>query len=178
MTNLTKCFCLLHTDDECFYVGLGHQGLGARKGQNFAPNNYQPFQCCPTKTEKTTKVPKMAARRIAHDKTDKQEPKPSAQFKFAEETSKCKKEEPQPVKVTYKKTQTTKQDDKKKSQTYSTSSTFTPVTTASKSTTTQTKGSKPSVDVKGNKKKASAKSDKLIVNNGMFDNIVKNYMFW
>lgn len=176
MTNLTKCFCLLHTDDECFYVGLGHQGLGARKGLNFASNNYQPFQCCPTKVQKSTKVPKMAARRIGYDKSDKQEPKPSSTFKFAEETKKSKKEEQQPVKVTYKKTQTTKTDDKKKTKTQP-QPTFTPVTTASKSTT-QTKGSKPSVDVKGNKKKAPAKDGKVNANNGMFDNIVKKYMFW
>lgn len=179
MTNLTKCFCLLHTDDECFYVGLGHQGLGARKGQNFAPNNYQPFQCCPTKVQKTMKVPKMSARRIGYDKSEtKPEQKPSSTFKFAEETKKSKKiEEPQPVKVTYKKSQqhTTKsqQDDRKPQ-------TFTPVTTASKSNkpVTQTKGTKPNVDIKGNKKRAPAKEAKLNVNNGMFDDIVKKYMFW
>lgn len=191
MTNLTKCFCLLHTDDECFYVGLGHQGLGARKGQNFAPNNYQPFQCCPTKVQKTTKVPKMSARRIGYDKSDtnKQEQKPSSTFKFADEPKKSSKkssksedeELQQPVKVSYKKTQSTKSqsDDKKQ--------TFTPVTSASKATkpstttttSTQTKSSKPSVDIKGNKKRAPANKDaKLNVNNGMFDDIVKKYMFW
>lgn len=171
---------MLHTDDECFYVGLGHQGLGARKGVNFATNNYQPFQCCPTKVQKSTKVPKMAARRIGYDKSEntKQEQKPSTPFKFAEEkeTKKSKKEEQQPVKVTYKKTQTTKSDDRKKPQSQTTTS-FTPVTTASKSAT-QTKSSKPSVDIKGNKKRAPGKEGKINVDNGMFDDIVKKYMFW
>lgn len=191
MTNLTKCFCLLHTDDECFYVGLGHQGLGARKGQNFAPNNYQPFQCCPTKIQKTTKVPKMSARRIGYDKSDtKQEQKPSNTFKFAEETKKSlsKKsksdddddddDEPQqPLKVSYKKTHINTKSNNDRP----TSQTFTPVTSASKSTkpaNTQNKGTKPSVDIKGNKKRAPAKDGKLNVNNGMFDDIVKKYMFW
>uniref|UniRef100_A0A034VTQ3 Centromere protein J n=1 Tax=Bactrocera dorsalis TaxID=27457 RepID=A0A034VTQ3_BACDO len=57
-------------DDECFYVGLGHDGGSARRGSNFAPNAYKPFQCCPTKLEKSTKVPKMTAQRIGHGDGD------------------------------------------------------------------------------------------------------------
>ncbi|XP_065366815.1 uncharacterized protein hlk isoform X9 [Calliphora vicina] len=53
-------------NDECFYVGLGHEGRSAKRGNNFAPDNYKPFQCCPTKLEKSTKVPKMTAQRIGH----------------------------------------------------------------------------------------------------------------
>ncbi|XP_054090924.1 uncharacterized protein LOC105221368 isoform X17 [Zeugodacus cucurbitae] len=57
-------------NDECFYVGLGHDGGSARRGNNFAPNAYKPFQCCPTKLEKSTKVPKMTAQRIGHGDDD------------------------------------------------------------------------------------------------------------
>ncbi|XP_029408066.2 uncharacterized protein LOC105230607 isoform X13 [Bactrocera dorsalis] len=57
-------------NDECFYVGLGHDGGSARRGSNFAPNAYKPFQCCPTKLEKSTKVPKMTAQRIGHGDGD------------------------------------------------------------------------------------------------------------
>lgn len=60
----------MHTDDECFYVGLGHDGSAARRGNNYAPNAYKPFQCCPTKLEKSTKVPKMSAQRIGHSDSD------------------------------------------------------------------------------------------------------------
>ncbi|XP_034650070.1 uncharacterized protein LOC117889742 isoform X14 [Drosophila subobscura] len=58
------------TDDECFYVGLGHDGQSAKRGNNFVPNDYKPFQCCPTKLEKSTKVPKMTAQRIGHSDGD------------------------------------------------------------------------------------------------------------
>ncbi|XP_016991613.1 putative leucine-rich repeat-containing protein DDB_G0290503 isoform X19 [Drosophila rhopaloa] len=57
-------------DDECFYVGLGHDGHSAKRGNNFVPNDYKPFQCCPTKLEKSTKVPKMTAQRIGHSEGD------------------------------------------------------------------------------------------------------------
>ncbi|XP_026842391.1 protein PFC0760c isoform X10 [Drosophila persimilis] len=57
-------------DDECFYVGLGHDGHSAKRGNNFVPNDYKPFQCCPTKLEKSTKVPKMTAQRIGHSDGD------------------------------------------------------------------------------------------------------------
>lgn len=60
----------MYTDDECFFVGLGHKGgqaaQAARKSNLFATNDYRPFQCCPTKLERTTKVPKMTAQRLAH----------------------------------------------------------------------------------------------------------------
>lgn len=61
-------FLYVIADDECFYVGLGHQGQSARKGNNFVPDNYRPFQCCPSKVEKSTRVPKMSARKIGHNK--------------------------------------------------------------------------------------------------------------
>ncbi|XP_017003835.1 uncharacterized protein hlk isoform X9 [Drosophila takahashii] len=57
-------------NDECFYVGLGHDGHSAKRGNNFVPNDYKPFQCCPTKLEKSTKVPKMTAQRIGHSEGD------------------------------------------------------------------------------------------------------------
>ncbi|XP_020815476.1 uncharacterized protein LOC110189667 isoform X6 [Drosophila serrata] len=57
-------------DDECFYVGLGHDGHSAKRGNNYVPNDYKPFQCCPTKLEKSTKVPKMTAQRIGHSEGD------------------------------------------------------------------------------------------------------------
>ncbi|XP_034650071.1 uncharacterized protein LOC117889742 isoform X15 [Drosophila subobscura] len=57
-------------NDECFYVGLGHDGQSAKRGNNFVPNDYKPFQCCPTKLEKSTKVPKMTAQRIGHSDGD------------------------------------------------------------------------------------------------------------
>lgn len=69
--NLTKCFCMLYiyiTDDECFYVGMAHPAQSARKGNNYVPNDYRPFQCCPTKVERTTRVPKMSAQKLAHKK--------------------------------------------------------------------------------------------------------------
>lgn len=59
-------FLFVCTDDECFYVGLGHDGGSARRGNNA----YKPFQCCPTKLEKPTKVPKMTAQRIGHGDSD------------------------------------------------------------------------------------------------------------
>ena len=64
----------MYTDDECFFVGLGHsqssQAQAARKSKNFPSNDYRPFQCCPTKLEKATKVPKMTAQRLAHKDDD------------------------------------------------------------------------------------------------------------
>lgn len=56
------------TDDECFYVGLGHKGQSSRKGNNYVPNDYRPFQCCPKKVERSTRVPKMSAQKIGHKK--------------------------------------------------------------------------------------------------------------
>lgn len=58
----------MYTDDECFFVGLGHRGQSetARKSNFLGSNEYRPFQCCPTKLERATKVPKMTAQRLAH----------------------------------------------------------------------------------------------------------------
>lgn len=77
-------FVCYYTDDECFYVGLGHTGRSARKGNNYVPNQYRPFQCCPTKLERSTKVPKMTAQRIGHQKTDSR----GGNFQFSTPTSK------------------------------------------------------------------------------------------
>jgi len=90
LNNLTKCFCLFaYTDDECFYVGLGHDGHSAKRGNNFVPNDYKPFQCCPTKLEKSTKVPKMTAQRIGHSEGDQgKRPIGGGNFQFAGSASK------------------------------------------------------------------------------------------
>lgn len=78
--NLTKCFCV-YTDDECFYVGLGHQGGASAKKGGYVPNEYRPFQCCPTKLERSTKVPKMTAQKIGHAKTNTKDD--GGNFKFS-----------------------------------------------------------------------------------------------
>lgn len=46
--------CLLTAGDGCFYVGLG--------GKNTLPkqSSYEPYQCCPTKVARGTKVAKMS----------------------------------------------------------------------------------------------------------------------
>nr|XP_016940787.1 uncharacterized protein LOC108017976 isoform X13 [Drosophila suzukii] len=76
-------------DDECFYVGLGHDGHSAKRGNNFVPNDYKPFQCCPTKLEKSTKVPKMTAQRIGHSEGDQgKRPIGGGNFQFAGSASK------------------------------------------------------------------------------------------
>ncbi|XP_050322983.1 uncharacterized protein LOC126754841 isoform X12 [Bactrocera neohumeralis] len=77
-------------NDECFYVGLGHDGGSARRGSNFAPNAYKPFQCCPTKLEKSTKVPKMTAQRIGHgdgDAANKRGGSSTGNFQFGPATA-------------------------------------------------------------------------------------------
>lgn len=66
--NLTKCFCMYITDDACFWVGVDHNSKSARKGNNYVPNDYRPFQCCPTKLERATRVPKMTAQKLSHKK--------------------------------------------------------------------------------------------------------------
>lgn len=65
-----KMFLYVHisTDDECFYVGMAHPAQSARKGNNYVPNDYRPFQCCPTKLERQTRVPKMSAQRLSQKK--------------------------------------------------------------------------------------------------------------
>uniref|UniRef100_A0A1B0G981 Thioredoxin domain-containing protein n=1 Tax=Glossina morsitans morsitans TaxID=37546 RepID=A0A1B0G981_GLOMM len=50
-------------NDDCFYVGLGHDGRAAKR-------EYKPFQCCPTKLEKSTKVPKLTAQKIGFSDND------------------------------------------------------------------------------------------------------------
>ncbi|XP_041632718.1 uncharacterized protein hlk isoform X14 [Drosophila kikkawai] len=76
-------------DDECFYVGLGHDGHSAKRGNNYVPNDYKPFQCCPTKLEKSTKVPKMTAQRIGHSEGDqgKRSVGSGGNFQFASSAS-------------------------------------------------------------------------------------------
>ncbi|XP_014103423.2 uncharacterized protein hlk isoform X12 [Bactrocera oleae] len=77
-------------NDECFYVGLGHDGSSARRGSNYAPNAYKPFQCCPTKLEKSTKVPKMTAQRIGHgdgDAANKRGGSSAGNFQFGPATA-------------------------------------------------------------------------------------------
>ncbi|KAJ6641163.1 hypothetical protein Bhyg_06098, partial [Pseudolycoriella hygida] len=74
--------------DECFFVGLGHRGQSSRKGNTFTPNEYRPFQCCPTKLERATKVPKMTAQKLAH-KTDNEK---SGHFQFSSTKSEPKSE--------------------------------------------------------------------------------------
>ncbi|XP_015014657.2 uncharacterized protein LOC6542960 isoform X4 [Drosophila erecta] len=74
-------------NDECFYVGLGHDGHSAKRGNNFVPNDYKPFQCCPTKLEKSTKVPKMTAQRIGHSEGDQGKRPSGGNFQFAGQAS-------------------------------------------------------------------------------------------
>ncbi|XP_055320467.1 uncharacterized protein LOC129577457 isoform X3 [Sitodiplosis mosellana] len=68
-------------DDECFYVGMAHQAQSARKGNNYVPNDYRPFQCCPTKLERQTRVPKMSAQKLSHQK-DSDDKSRKSQFEF------------------------------------------------------------------------------------------------
>ncbi|XP_017960078.1 uncharacterized protein LOC108653796 isoform X17 [Drosophila navojoa] len=75
-----------HKDDECFYVGLGHDGHSAKRGNSYVPNDYKPFQCCPTKLEKSTKVPKMTAQRIGHSDGESSK-RQGGNFKFASTTT-------------------------------------------------------------------------------------------
>ncbi|XP_032311582.1 uncharacterized protein LOC6496628 isoform X20 [Drosophila ananassae] len=74
-------------NDECFYVGLGHDGHSAKRGNNYVPNDYKPFQCCPTKLEKSTKVPKMTAQRIGHSDGEQGKRSQGGNFQFASASS-------------------------------------------------------------------------------------------
>ncbi|XP_017106801.2 uncharacterized protein hlk isoform X12 [Drosophila bipectinata] len=74
-------------NDECFYVGLGHDGHSAKRGNNYVPNDYKPFQCCPTKLEKSTKVPKMTAQRIGHSEGEQGKRSQGGNFQFASASS-------------------------------------------------------------------------------------------
>lgn len=70
-------FLVYRADDGCFYVGLGNNSKKKRGG---APADYRPFQCCPTKLEKSTRVPKMTAAKIGESAGGR---KAGGNFKFA-----------------------------------------------------------------------------------------------
>lgn len=86
--------CSFNTDDECFYVGLGHRGQSqtARKSNFLGSDEYRPFQCCPTKLERATKVPKMTAQRLANKNTNEKTAK-SGHFEFSAEPTKTARAE-------------------------------------------------------------------------------------
>lgn len=163
-----KVFLYAHTDDECFYVGLGHQGASKRKGQNYVPNEYRPFQCCPTKLERTTKVPKMTAQKIGHKNDEKNE----GTFKFAQKQD--KKPAPTPSVPTH--SSPLKRAEKKPLPK------FTPVKTAKKEEKPISKGTsssnKAAKKPEKEPKKALAKKDKKQQPNqkGLFG--IGNYIWW
>ena len=76
-------FLVYRADDGCFYVGLGSNG---KKKSGGAPADYRPFQCCPTKLEKSTRVPKMTAAKIGESAGGR---KAGGNFKFASVPSKA-----------------------------------------------------------------------------------------
>nr|NP_001246152.1 hulk, isoform L [Drosophila melanogaster]AFH07907.1 hulk, isoform L [Drosophila melanogaster] len=98
-------------DDECFYVGLGHDGHSAKRGNNFVPNDYKPFQCCPTKLEKSTKVPKMTAQRIGHSEGDQGKRPSGGNFQFANQASSKSSTKPAAIKKQAKPSKDTDDDD-------------------------------------------------------------------
>lgn len=53
--------------DGCFYVGLGGKSVVPK------PASYEPYQCCPTKLGKGTKVAKMTATKLPKPATKKNE---------------------------------------------------------------------------------------------------------
>lgn len=71
------------TDDACFWVGVDHNSKSARKGNNYVPNDYRPFQCCPTKLERATRVPKMTAQKLSHKKDTSEK----SRFEFSDASS-------------------------------------------------------------------------------------------
>lgn len=87
--------CSFNTDDECFYVGLGHRGQSqtARKSNFMGSDEYRPFQCCPTKLERATKVPKMTAQRLASKSAHEKTPVKSGHFEFSAEPSRTARNE-------------------------------------------------------------------------------------
>lgn len=88
------------TDDECFYVGMAHPGQSARKGNNYVPNDYRPFQCCPTKLERQTRVPKMSAQKLSHKKDSTEKKTHKSQFEFSSSSdSGSKKHDSKPTKT-------------------------------------------------------------------------------
>ncbi|EDW46652.1 GM20855 [Drosophila sechellia] len=98
-------------NDECFYVGLGHDGHSAKRGNNFVPNDYKPFQCCPTKLEKSTKVPKMTAQRIGHSEGDQGKRPSGGNFQFAGQASSKSSTKPAATKKQAKPSKDTDDDD-------------------------------------------------------------------
>lgn len=62
---------------------MAHPGQSARKGNNYVPNDYRPFQCCPTKLERATRVPKMSAQKLSHKKDTNEK----SRFEFEESSS-------------------------------------------------------------------------------------------
>lgn len=79
-------FLIYRADDGCFYVGLGNNGANKKK-RGGAPAEYRPFQCCPTKLEKSTRVPKMTAAKIGQSANDGGR-KGGGNFKFSSVPSK------------------------------------------------------------------------------------------
>lgn len=78
-------FLVYRADDECFYVGLGNNGNNKKK-RGGAPADFKPFQCCPTKLEQSTRVPKMTAAKIGESAGSR---KAGGNFKFANVPSKA-----------------------------------------------------------------------------------------
>lgn len=64
-------------------MGVDHNRKSARKGNNYVPNDYRPFQCCPTKLERATRVPKMTAQKLSH----KKESDEKSRFEFNDASS-------------------------------------------------------------------------------------------
>lgn len=61
---------------------MAHPAQSARKGNNYVPNDYRPFQCCPTKLERQTRVPKMSAQKLSHKKDSNEKKTHKSQFEF------------------------------------------------------------------------------------------------
>ncbi|XP_055690238.1 uncharacterized protein LOC129793827 isoform X16 [Lutzomyia longipalpis] len=81
-------------NDGCFYVGLGQSG-NAKKGSGYVPHEYRPFQCCPTKLERSIKVPKMTAAKIGHESKKNS----GGSFKFGTPTPPPKSDTKSPTKT-------------------------------------------------------------------------------
>lgn len=79
---------------------MAHPAQSARKGNNYVPNDYRPFQCCPTKLERQTRVPKMSAQKLSHKKDSNEQKKPhKSQFEFGSSSdSGSKKHDAKPAK--------------------------------------------------------------------------------
>lgn len=68
---------------------MAHPAQSARKGNNYVPNDYRPFQCCPTKLERQTRVPKMSAQKLSHKK-DSDDKTRKSQFEFSSSSGSSK----------------------------------------------------------------------------------------